>query len=70
MEKGLYIMLEQAPEIFLVEKLRALLLLEADANALHKINFNGRLMNALDTSSAIPQEIIRGRRSQDVTRLA
>ena len=63
-------MLEKAPEKCLVEKLRALLLLEVAFNALHKINFNGRLMPNLEISSAIPQEVIEGRRSQAATRLA
>ena len=54
-------MLEKAPGNFTVKKLRALLLLEADFNTLHKINFNGRLMRYLEASSTIPQEIIGGR---------
>ena len=45
---GLSIMLENAPGNFLVEKLCALFLLEADLNALHKIP-------ALKISSAISQ---------------
>ena len=55
-------MLEKSPGNYTVEKLRALLLLEADFNGLHKINFNGRLMPSLEASSAIPQEIIGERR--------
>ena len=57
LKRGLFIMLEKAPSNFLVEKLRALLLLEADFNALHNINFNGRLMSSLETSSVMPQKI-------------
>ena len=41
---GVSIMLENSTGNLTVEKLRALLLLEADFNGLHKINFNGRLM--------------------------
>ena len=51
-------------------KLRALLLLEADFNGLHKINFNWRLTPSLEASSSIPQEIIGGRRSQAAIHLA
>ena len=56
-------MLEKSPGNLRVEKLRAILLLEADFNGLHKINFNGRLMPRLEATSSIPQEIIGGRRS-------
>ena len=56
-------MLEKYPGNLRVEKLRAILLLEADFNGLHKINFNGRLMPRLEATSSIPQEIIGGRRS-------
>ena len=61
-KRGVSVMLESSPGNYTVEKLRALLLLEADFNGLHKINFNGRLMPSLEASSAIPQEIIGGRR--------
>ena len=63
-------MLEKAPGNFLVEKLRVLLLLEAYVNALHKIKFNGRLIPYFEASSAMPQEIIGGRRSKSDTHLA
>ena len=63
-------MLEKNPVKFLVEKLWALLLLEADFNALHKINFNDRLMPSLELSSAILHEIIGGRISQATIHLA
>ena len=62
-KRGVSVMLEKAPGIFLVDNFRVLLLLETYFNALHKINFNGRLMNCLETSSATPQEIIGSRRS-------
>ena len=63
-------MLEKAPGNYTVEKLRALLLLEADFNGLHEINFNRKLMPSLQASSSTPQEIIGGRRSQASTHLA
>jgi len=62
--------LEKSPGNLRVEKLRAILLLEADYNGLHKINFNGRLMPRLEAMSSILQEIIGGRRSQAATHLA
>ena len=63
-------MLEKSPGNFKVDKLRAILLLEADFNGLHKINFNGRLLPRLEATASIPQEIIGGRRSQSATHLA
>ena len=47
-----------------------MLLLEADFNGLHKINFNGRLMPHLEATSSTPQESIGDRRSQATTHLA
>ena len=64
------VILSKAPGNVLVGKLRALLLIEADYNALHKINFNGRLILSLEASSDIPQEIIGGRKSQAATHIA
>ena len=55
---------------FLILKLRTLLLMEEDCNALHKINFNGRIMPTIETSSAMLQEIIVGRRSHAAMHLA
>ena len=48
-------MLENDPGNFKVENLRTTLLLEVDFNALHKINFNSRLMPSLEASFFIPQ---------------
>ena len=62
-------MLEKSPGNLRVDKLRAILLLEADYNGLHKINFNGRLMPMLEATSSIPHEIIGDRRSQAATHL-
>ena len=60
-------MLEKHTGNFLVEKLRAILLLEPYFNGLHKINLNFRLMSSLESSTTTPYEIIGGRRSQAVT---
>ena len=45
-----------------IAKLRALLLLEADFNALNKIVFNRRALPSIKASNTIPFEVIRGRR--------
>ena len=57
-------MLEKSPRKILVLKLRAILLLEADFNALHKIIFNGRILPVLEKDDLIPLDILGGRRSQ------
>jgi len=68
--RGLSVILEKLPGKILVSKLRAILLLEADFNALHKIIFNGRILPALEKEGLIPQEIMGGRRSQSTTHVA
>ena len=50
--------------IIQVDKLRTILLLEADLNALYKIMFNGRVLPILEDKKLIPIEIIGGRRRQ------
>ena len=54
-------MQEKAPENIDIKKLRAILLLEADFNTVHKIIFNGRIMPRLEESNIIPNKIIYGR---------
>ena len=61
--KGVSVMLEKVAGNINVQKLRAILLLEADFNALHKIVFNNRLIPKLEEVDAIPVEIIGGRRA-------
>ena len=63
-------MLEKSAGDANVQKLRAILLLEADFNAMHKIIFNNRLIPNIEAVNAILMEIIRGRRSQAATQLA
>ena len=53
-----------------VQKLRAILLLEAYFNAMHKIIVNNRLFPGLEATDAIPPEVIGGRRTQAATHLA
>ena len=61
---GLSLMLEKSKGNIQVEKLRALLLLEADLNAFHKIIFNGRVLSSIKERKEIPIEIIGNRRKQ------
>ena len=68
--KGVSVMLEKSAGNFNAQKLRAILLLEADFNAMHKIIFNNRLAPNIEAANAIPMEIIGGRRSQAATQLA
>ena len=53
-----------------VEKLRVILLLKVDFNAMQKIIFNNRLIPELEAEDAIPPEVIGGRRTQVATHLA
>ena len=57
-------MLEKAPWKIDERKLRAMLLLEADYNVMHKIIFNGKLMTTLERKNHIPFEIIDVGRNQ------
>ena len=57
-------MLEKASRKTLVSKLRAILLLEADFNALYNIIFNCRMLPALERKNLMLSEIIGGRRRQ------
>jgi len=61
---GVSIMLEKSAGNIKVSKLRAILLLEADFNALNKIVFNNRTIPNLEASNSIPYEVIRRRRRQ------
>ena len=67
--KGVSVMLEKVEGNINVQKLRAILLLEADFNAIHKIIFNNRLIPTLEVANAIPMEVIGGRRAQSATHL-
>ena len=68
--KGISVMLEKSAGDVNVQKLWAILLLEADFNAMHKIIFNNRLIPSIEAANAIPIEVIGGRRSQAATHLA
>ena len=63
-------MMEKHPENTVAQKIRAILSLEVDVNAIQKIIFNGMLMPRLEEETLIPREIIGGRRTQKETHLA
>jgi len=56
-------MLEKSPGKISVSKLYAILLLEADFNAINKIAFNTRLLPVIEKSKSIPKELVGGCRS-------
>ena len=68
--KGISVILEKLAGDVNVQRLRTILLLEADFNAMHKIIFNNRLIPSIEAVNAIPMEVIGGRRSQAATYLA
>jgi len=53
-------MLKKSKGNIQVEKLRAILLLKANLNAIHKMIFNSRVLPTLEKQRKIPIEIIRG----------
>ena len=63
-------MLEKSAGNVQVSKLRAILLLEVDFNALNKIVFNNRTLPLLEANRSIPYEIIGGRRGQSSLHIA
>ena len=63
-------MLEKSAGDVNIQKLRAILLLEADFNAMDKIIFNSSLIPSIEAANAIPIEVIGDRRSQVATYLA
>ena len=63
-------MLEKSEGNIHIIKLRALLLLEVDFNALNKIVFNIRALPTIEASRTILYEIIGGRRGQSLIHIA
>ena len=55
-------MLKKVKGVINITKLKAILLLKVDFNALNKIIFNGRVIQAIERKYSIPYDIIRGRR--------
>ena len=56
-------MLEKVPGNIDIKKLRVILLLEADFNAVYEIIFNGRMILRLEEANTIPNKIIDGRKT-------
>ena len=54
---GLQVMLEKIADIYLVEKLRAIQLYEADFNCYSQFVFGCNAMNKLDSSGYVPEEL-------------
>ena len=61
--KGVSVMLEKSVGDVNVQKLLAILLLEADFNTMYKIIFNSRLIPSIEAANTISIEVIGGRRS-------
>ena len=64
------IILEKSAGNVNMVQLRAILLLEADFNALNKIVFNRRAILSIEASKTIPYKVIRGRRGQSLAHVA
>ena len=62
-EKGISVILEKIEGNLNVQQLGAIILLEADFNAIHKIIFINRLLPSVEVASDIPIEVIGERRS-------
>jgi len=62
-QKRVSIILEKSSGNINIAKLRAILLLEVDFNALNKIIFNTRVMPLMEVNAQIPCDIVGGRRS-------
>lgn len=59
--KGLSVMLEKKPGVTIIEKLRSILLMEADFNGANKEIFGDRMMNNVRIHGLMPEEIFRKR---------
>ena len=67
--KGLSVMLEKKPGVTIIEKLRSILLMEADFNGANKEIFGDRMMNNVRIHGLMPEEIFsdKGKTSGDGT---
>ena len=61
-QQGLSVMLEKKPGLIIVDRLRAILLMEADFNFGNKLYFGSRMMRAAERNKVIPGEIYGGRK--------
>ena len=63
--------MEKKPGVTLIERLRAILLMEADSNASYKEIFGNRVLNVVRSHGFIPEEIyIENCKTADVCSLA
>jgi hypothetical protein len=69
-EKGLSCMLEKTAGVIRVEKLRAILLMEADFNFFNGLMFAGRMMRQAKAQGRIPLEIYGSRKNHEAVEVA
>ena len=60
--KGLTIMIEKLKGVIRVDKLRALLLMEADFNSLNKLIFSSRMIRSSEQHKRVPEELFGSRK--------
>ena len=60
--KGLTVMIEKIDGNIRVDKLRALLLMEADFNSLNKLIFSSRMVKGMESTKRIPEELFGSRK--------
>jgi hypothetical protein len=69
-ESGLSAMLEKTKGVIQVDKLRAILLMEADFNFYNGLMFAKRMMDRAESKDWIPGEIYGGRRNHEAIKVA
>ena len=69
-ESGLSVMLEKTKGVIQVDKLRAILLMEADFNFYNGLMFAKRMMDQAKDNSWIPNELYGGRRNHEAIEVA
>lgn len=60
---GLTVMIEKLEGVIRVDKLRALLLMEADFNSLNKLIFSSRMIKSAEDNNSMPEELFGGRQN-------
>ena len=68
--KGLTVMLEKIPDNIKVDKLRAILLMEADFNFLNKLHFGHRLVHQCEKYNRFPDELYGSRAGREASTVA
>ena len=69
-QKGLTVMLEKVAGNIKVDKLRAILLMEAEFNFLNKLIFGNRLIQAVTANHRLPKELYGGLNNQSAQEVA